>query len=274
MKIDEILRKYSNKVNSKWSIALKVLPLGILIFVLKFLSHRYGLEIMELNALFTTLVAGTIFLLGFLITGVLTDYKESEKIPSELSASIRTLFDDTYTILKVKNTQTAIEFIEYQKSFVSSLTDWFFKKERTKAILKKISLMNDFFIEFDKEGVQANYIIKMKNEQNSIRKMILRIDTIRNTDFVNSAYAIVEVMFYLITIGLIITKIEPFYASLFFTILVTFLISYMFFLIKDLDNPFDYSVNGESGTEISLKPIHDIETELNDFIQNYPSSMS
>ena len=232
MKLDEILRKHSNKVNSKWSIALKVLPLVILIFVLKFLSHRYGLEIMELNALFTTLVAGTIFLLGFLITGVLTDYKESEKIPSELSASIRTLFDDTYTILKVKNSQTAIEFIEYQKSFVSSLTDWFFKQERTKAILKKISLMNDFFVEFDKEGVQANYIIKMKNEQNSIRKMILRIDTIRDTDFVHSAYTIVEVMFYLITIGLIITKIEPFYASLFFTILVTFLISYMFFFNK------------------------------------------
>ena len=46
---------------------------------------------MELNALFTSLVAGTIFLIGFLISGVLSDYKESEKLPSELSASIKTL---------------------------------------------------------------------------------------------------------------------------------------------------------------------------------------
>jgi hypothetical protein len=45
---------------------------------------------------------------------------------------------------------------------------------------------------------------------------------------------------------------------LFFTLLVTFLISYMFLLIKDLDNPFDYAENGESGTEISLKPIHNL----------------
>jgi hypothetical protein len=96
--------------------------------------------------------------------------------------------------------------------------------------------------------------------------MILRIDTIRATEFVGSAYAIVEAMGFLITIGLIIIKIEPFYASLFFTLLVTFLISYMFLLIKDLDNPFDYSVNGESGTEISLKPIHDLESELKDFM--------
>jgi hypothetical protein len=55
---------------------------------------------------------------------------------------------------------------------------------------------------------------------------------------------------------------------LFLTLLVTFLIFYMFLLIKDLDNPFDYSHNGEGGTEVSLKPIHDFEKELNDFLGN------
>ncbi len=118
---------------------------------------------MELNAIFTSLVAGTIFLIGFLITGVLSDYKESEKIPSELSASIRTLFDDTYTIYKSKNADSARQFMDYQKLFMNSLTDWFYKKERTQSILSKVSMMNDYFIAFDKEGVQANYVIKLKN---------------------------------------------------------------------------------------------------------------
>ena len=143
--------------------------------------------------------------------------------------------------------------------------DWFYKSERTNSILTKVSLMNDFFVEFDKEGVQPNYIIKMKTEQNSIRKMVLRIDTIRDTEFVSSAYAIVQVMGLLIAFGMLIIEIGTFYSSLFFTLLVTFLISYMFLLIKDLDNPFDYSVKGESGTEISLKPIHDLETALKDY---------
>ena len=266
MKPQEIIIKSTKKFWQKWSIAFKIVPLVILVAILKFLSHKFGLEIMELNALFTSLVAGTIFLIGFLVSGVLSDYKESEKIPSELSSSMKTLFDDTYTIYKGKNSDTAHQFIEFQKSFINSLMDWFCKKERTQSILNKISMMNHFFIELDREGVQANYIIKLKNEQNSLRKMILRIDTIRATEFVGSAYAIVEAMGFLITIGLIIIKIEPFYASLFFTLLVTFLISYMFLLIKDLDNPFDYSVNGESGTEISLKPIHDLESELKDFM--------
>lgn len=255
--------KFLKSSIQKWKIAIKILPLVIAVALLKFLSHKLGFEVMELNALFTSLVAGTIFLIGFLISGVLSDYKESEKIPSELAASMRTLFDDTYTIYKGKNSDKAFEFMKFQKSFVKSLLDWFHKKERTKSILDKISLMNEFFIEFEKEGIQGNYIIKMKNEQNSLRKMILRIDTIRDTAFVGSAYAIVEAMGFLTAFGLIIIKIEPFYASLFLTLLITFLISYMFMLIKDLDNPFDYLISGESGTEISLKPIHDLDLEYN-----------
>ncbi|MFA5322952.1 MAG: hypothetical protein WC373_09790 [Smithella sp.] len=133
-------------------------------------------------------------------------------------------------------------------------------------MLDKISAMNDFFVALDKEGIQAAYIVKMKNEQNNIRKMILRIDTVRDTDFIGSAYAIVAAMGFLTAIGLIIMKIEPFYASLFFTLLVTFLIVYMVFLIRDLYNPFDYGVNGESGTEISLKPLRDHESALKDFM--------
>jgi hypothetical protein len=265
MKSQGVISKTKNQIWQKWSIAFKIIPFLILIAVIKFLVHKFGFEVMELNALFTSLVAGTIFLIGFLISGVLSDYKECEKIPSELSATLKSLLDDTYTIYKSKNSDTALKFIEFQKTFLNSLMDWLYKKERTNSLLNKISMMNGFFVELDKEGVMANYIIKMKTEQSSIRKMILRIDTTRDTEFVSSAYAIVQVMGLLIAFGLLIIEIGSFYSSLFFTLLVTFLISYMFLLIKDLDNPFDYCAKGESGTEISLKPIHDLETELKDY---------
>lgn len=271
MYMKEIILLFTINIWRKWSIAFKIMPLIVLIALLKFLSHKFGFEIMELNALFTSLVAGTIFLIGFLISGVLSDYKESEKLPSELSASIKTLYDDSYTIFKGRNSETANKFIQFQKSFADSLMAWFYKKERTKIILNKISMMNDFLIELEREGVQANYIIKLKNEQNSLRKIVLRIDTIRDTEFIGSAYAIVEAMGFLTGLGLITIKIEPFYASLFITLLVTFLISYMFLLIKDLDNPFDYTVHGERSTEISLKPIRDLIAEFND---HFPAGLS
>lgn len=248
---------------NKWSVAIKIMPLIILMAIFKFYSHEHGFEGMELTGLFTSLVGGTIFLIGFLISGVFSDYKESEKIPSELSASLRTLLDDSYTVLRSKNSEAALGFMEFQKTFVKFLIDWFYKKETTSSMLDKISEMNEHFINLDIEEVHGGIINKMKNEQGNLRKMILRIDTIRETDFIGSAYAIVEVMAIFIGIGLLLLKIEPFYASLFLTLIITFLISYMLFLIKDIDNPFDYSIKGESGTEISLKPIHDLEKMYN-----------
>jgi hypothetical protein len=258
MEIKRTIKKKSNKIWQKWSIAFRIIPVILFVAILKFISNYYELEVLELNALFTSLIAGTIFLIGFLISGVLSDYKESEKLPSELTASIKSLYDESYTIHKAKNSQNAQDFIQFQKLLTTSILDWFYKKESTTILLQKISDMNEYIIQFDLEGIQVGYLLKIKNEQNNIRKMILRIDTIRETNFIGSAYAILEAMGTLIAMSLIIIKIDPFYVALFFTLLVTFLISYMFLLIKDLDNPFDYAENGETGTEISLKPIHDL----------------
>ncbi len=250
------------KLWQKWLIAFKIIPVLLVVILLKIIAHYLGYEVIALNSLFTSLVGGTIFLLGFLISGVLSDYKESEKIPSDFAASLESLYDQSYTLYKSKKSKTAKEFIKYQQEFMTALNDWFYKKERTRDILNRISKMNDFFVEFEKEGIQPGYILRMENEQSAIRKTVLRIHTIRDTDFVQSAYAIVEALGVAIALGMVITKIEPFYEALFFTILVTFLISYMFFLIKDLDNPFEYSSHGESGTEVSLKPLHDLEQKM------------
>ncbi len=231
--------------------------------LLKVASHYFGFEVLELNTILTSLVAGTIFLIGFLVSGVLSDYKESEKLPSELAACLYALYDDIYTIFKSKQSAAALEFLYAHQIFTQSVMTWFYKKERTKHILNRIQEMNVFIIGMDVEGIQPNYIIKIKNEQNNLRKIFLRIDTIRDTTFVASAYVIVEFMSVLIGFCFLILKIEPFAASLFFAALVVFLLSYMIFLIKDLDNPFDYTLHGESGTEVSLLVLHNLENEIN-----------
>ena len=45
-----------------------------------------------MNDLFSILVGSNIFLLSFLLTGVLTDFKEAEKIPSNLATKIHSLY--------------------------------------------------------------------------------------------------------------------------------------------------------------------------------------
>lgn len=236
----------------KWKILLQVIPIIAFILLIKTLFHHYGLEMMELNALFTSLVGATIFLIGFLISGVLSDYKESEKIPGEITTSLKNILDDSLTLKHHYSDETFKQFISFQKKLVNDIKSWLYKEIETSELLTQFDVLNSIIIQLDKEGVQANFLIRIKNEISTVRKNLLRIEAIRETNFISSAYAIVESMAFVISAGLIFIKIEPFFAALFFTVLVTFLIIYMIILIKDLDDPFDYQANGESGTEISL----------------------
>ena len=79
-----------------------------------------------------------------------------------------------------------------------------------------------------------------------MRRMIISVHTIRETSFVQSGYAVVETLAIILIVGLLLLKLDPWYESLFVVGAVSFIILYMLFLIKDLDNPFD-SGDGERG---------------------------
>ncbi|HRY82686.1 MAG TPA: hypothetical protein P5232_03225 [Candidatus Moranbacteria bacterium] len=241
----------------KWNLAIKIIPILIGIFLLKLAFHKFGFEYISLNALFTSLIAATTFLIGFLITGVISDYKESEKIPGDMVAGLEALYDEVYILDKNKSNEITKNYLDFYGKFLNSTIDWFYRKEKTKDILAKLHQMDDHFAKLE-SMIQPNFLTRMKNEQSNLRKMIIRVDNIRDMSFIQSAYAIVESLAFFVITGLLIIKVEPFYEALFFTILVSFLMIYMIFLIKDLDNPFDYSEHGENGTEVSIKPIHDL----------------
>ena len=78
----------------KWDITIKIIPILVFIYIIKLLFHNYWLEVVSINALFTSLIAGTIFLIWFLLNGVLSDYKESEKLPWEIASTIETIYDE------------------------------------------------------------------------------------------------------------------------------------------------------------------------------------
>jgi len=99
-----------NKRFQKWHLTLKVLPIVILVIILKLLAHQFGLEFISLNPLFTGIVTANIFLLGFLIAGVLSDYKESEKFPGDLASSIETIVDECIITLTPQFYRGYIQF--------------------------------------------------------------------------------------------------------------------------------------------------------------------
>lgn len=254
-------------IHSRWKLAIKVLPFIVVIILFKLAIHFLGYEFLTLNSLFTAIVSANIFLIGFLISGVLVDYKESEKIPGELSSNIETMADEGFIIYKNKSSQETKNYLHKLLQFNGSLIDWFHKKEKTEGLLGKLFSFNDDFLSFESQ-TQANFIVRLKQEQNLIRRLINRAHTIRETSFLGTGYAIAEIITFILVVGMVFIKIDPFYESIFFVSFVSFILIYMIYFIKDLDNPFGYNVEDNLVEEVSLKPIMDSQKRLEEKLKN------
>jgi hypothetical protein len=249
-------------INSRWKLAIKTLPFVFVVLLFKFVVHYLGYEFLALNTLFTAIISANIFLVGFLISGVLVDYKESEKLPGDLSASIETMADEALIIYENKK---AKNFLQSLIEFNDLLIEWFYKKQNTESLRLKLLAFNHDFLIFE-NLTQANFIVRLKQEQNSVRRMLKRIHTIRETTFLGTGYAIVEIITTVLCLGLVFIKMEPFYESAFFVAFISFILIYMIFFIKDLDNPFGYAIEENMVEEVSLKPILDSKKRLESYL--------
>lgn len=253
-------------LHSRFRLALKTIPFVAVIILAKFFVHSLGYEFLTLNALFTALISANIFLIGFLISGTLVDYKESEKLPGDVAASLETMADEGLILYKNKRSREARDFLRKLSEFSGSLIGWFHKKERTNSVMEALCSFNDDFLSFESQ-TQANFIVRLKQEQHALRKMVIRIHTIRETSFLGTGYAIAEIITSILVIGLIFVKMDPFFESAFFTSFVSFIMIYMIFFIKDLDNPFGYNEEDSLVEEVSLKPVLDSQKRISRYYQ-------
>jgi hypothetical protein len=250
----------SNKL-TKWRLAFKVLPFVAAAMVLKFALHRLDWEVISLNALLPGLLAATVFLLGFLISGVLSDYKESEKLPGELAVSLGVLADELGIAHGRQPSGISRAALAHALGLAERIEGWFHERHDTPAVMEHLSGLNQHFLRLE-ASTPPPFITRMKQEQSALRRVLIRIDMIRHTSFVSSGYAIAEITATLVITGFILARIDPFYESLFFIGLIAFLLTYMLALIRDLDDPFEYGPGQGGGDEVSLKPVEDALADL------------
>ena len=252
----------------KWKMAARVIPMITAVALLKILAHYYNLEFLQLSALFTALISANIFLIGFNISGVLNDFKSGEKMPGELAASIEAIADECVYIYKGKKTEASRAGYNYCVDFTSKCLNWLYKKVRTKAIMKQIEGFTDVFLALDSYS-QTSFISRLKHEQSQIRKIVLRIHAIREIRFSEAAYAIAEIISFMVVLGMIFLKLDPFYENMFFTVFVAFIFVYMLLLIRDLDDPFAYYDKKHSVEEISLHSLEDLHVRLKNRLKEF-----
>jgi predicted membrane chloride channel (bestrophin family) len=241
-------------------ILFKVFPFVIAVMLLKLVAHALGLEIISLNAIFSGIIGANVFLLGFLLSGVLSDFKESEKLPGEMASTLHTIADELELAYRQKGSLAAGNSLTALLETSQMVKKWFYKEVKTNDLMSQLKEVYSGMGLLD-GVILPNYIARIKQEHGALRRMIIRVHTIRETSFVSSGYLIATTTTFFLLVGLIIAKIEPFYESLFFVCLISYLMVFLILLIRDLDNPFGY-YSRASSEDVSLKPLEDLISDL------------
>ncbi len=240
-------------INNRHRLLLRVSAIVVVIVSAKLLVHFLGWEIISINPLFSGIVAANVFLMGFLLSGVLSDFKESERLPGELSACLENLAQEVSGIRIAKPEAKVGPCLILLSQLSQDILTWFYKKHHSAGLLGHVNGLTPQFAAME-QWTQATLVARLKQEQGNLRRTLVRIRTIRETSFVPSGYILADLVTILLCVGLILAKIEPFYESLFFVTVISYLMIFLLMLIRDLDNPFGY-YDRYSGEDVSLKPL-------------------
>ena len=247
-------------INNRRRLLLRVSAIIALVVGAKLLVHFLGWEIISINPLFSGIVAANVFLMGFLLSGVLSDFKESERLPGELGACLENLAQEVCGIRMARPEANVGSCLVLLSQLSQDILSWFRKKHHTAELLEHVNGLTPLFAMME-QWTQATLVARLKQEQSNLRRTLIRIHIIRETSFVSSGYLLADLITVLLCVGLILAKIEPFYESLFFVSVISYLMIFLLMLIRDLDNPFGY-YDRNSGEDVSLKPLEDASSRL------------
>jgi hypothetical protein len=104
---------------------------------------------------------------------------------------------------------------------------------------------------------QATYVNRIKGEQSASRRMLLRIQSIHETQFVVAGFMVAALTSTLLIAVLLFIDVGDLATDLILLCTLTFLLGYVLLLIRDLDDPFAYTAEGEKAgsVEASLEPL-------------------
>lgn len=230
----------------------------LLIVSLKYLFHQLNIEVIEQTSLHNSVISSVIFVIGFLLSATIADYKESEKIPAEFASTVENMYEDAESI---HATYPKFDLDLFRKNLIDVLGSF---RDGTRVnrggARREINELNDTFTEMEKAGVPANFIVKLKQQQAQLLRSLFRVNYIQKIKFIPSAFILARSIVVLIIVVLLLTNIDPFYGGLALTGTISFILLYMIILIQTISTPFH--AKGKTQDDVSLFLLRETTTHL------------
>lgn len=231
----------------------------------KLVADFWNLEFISITPIFTSIIAGAVFVISIILAGTMTDYKESERMPAEIVASLDNIYDEGLYIKKLKAEFNQNLLRQHINDFLEALRSGLMSGHLEESV-ERLERLNDSFSEMEKLGTPPNYIVRLKTELGLVKKNLFRIEHLNTITFLPSAYILLESIASLVIVLLIFTKIEPRIDGVVMTAFVAYLLVYIMKLLRVIDQPF--RKDSPTMDDVSLFLIREFEERINQGTQS------
>ena len=174
---------------------------------------------------------------------MLTDFKESEKIPAELATSLQSLNLEIQAIQVYHPDAQVANALAAVTGLGKSLLDWLKERISTEQMLARHTQAHA-------EVVLA--AVQIKGDASTLRGRLMkdlavvlakvnRVQAIRDTSFVPLVYWMADIAAVLMFAGLVMARTQNLSEAVFFLAVISFIVILLLRLIDDIDNPFGLS---------------------------------
>lgn len=233
----------------RYRIFLFTLGVTAIFIAVKYALHALELELLPMGTLHSATISGVIFVIGFLLSATIADYKEAERIPAEVASAIENMSADIESIHEI---YSKFDIKKYQKQLIK-VAETFEADVRSSSshlARKEIYDLNRLSAELEKAGVPANFIVKLKQQQALITRHLYRVSYIQRITFIPSATILAWSIVSLALTILLFTEVEPFLGGMMLSGAITFILAYVLQLIQVIKTPFHNE--GKTRDDVSL----------------------
>ena len=141
--------------------------------LLKWLYDESPLKHLDFSPLLTGIIAAEVFIIGFLLSGTAADFKEAERLPGELSASLESIADECLIIDAELKLPEARQCLSVLAEISGSVRLWLLENMGLDEIIADLRRLNPLCIVFAPK-IQAGFTTRLKSEQANMRKLVIR----------------------------------------------------------------------------------------------------
>jgi len=233
---------------------VKALPVALLVVAARYVFHKvFGFsDIMSFSDA-AAVLTGAALIIGFMLAGVIADFKEAEKIPANMGGALLMLDQLAASGLALQDKDSGWARARLA-AVANRIDDWFFGRVPDDSLN---AIQNEVFcliVDVEKQGCSAPYVTQLLNRANELVGSLQRVMVIRNSSFIKAGYALMTILVSVVLVLLVIVDFPSEFAQWLVCGALALVYTDLLLLVRDLDNPFGYRAHGGRGSGADVDP--------------------